>query len=223
MEEPELRVGGWEKQGGRRWFRRVFALILVSALGTLILGPTVVDYRPAYVSSDSMYFPTIWNGPFDIDYSKEFNGHLKISSISYESSDSESGKLVVISISSLIDLEILNMQTVIIEKVESEARDEGLELENGRIINEDSLEIGDGAYQWDANVTEEAEFFNGNEAGSEILVKAYFWTIETAPGEIAMTSPVIQEFQTQTVICIAFGVDIYTINQATEMIGNVKI
>ena len=222
MEEPELRVGGWEKQGGRRWFRRIFALILVSALGTLILGPTVVDYRPAYVSSDSMYFPTLWNGPFDIDYSKEFNGHLKISSISYESSDSESGKLIVISISSLIDLDILNMQTVIIEKVESKARDEGLELKNGKIINEDSLEIGDGAYQWDANVTEKADFFKGNEVGSEIIVKAYFWTIEAAPMTNQLATE-IQEFQTQTVICIAFGIDIYTINQATEMIGNVKI
>jgi len=222
MEEPELRVGGWEKQGSRRWFRRLFALILVSALGTLILGPTAVDYRPAYVSSDSMYFPTMWNGPFDIEYSKEFNGHLKISSISYESSDSESGKLIVISISSLIDLEILNMQKVIIEKVEAKAKEEGLELKNGKIVNKNSLEMGDGAYQWDANVTEEAEFFNKNEENNEILVKVYFWTVEATP----MTNQLgteIKELQSQTVICIAFGVDLYAINQATEMIGNVKI
>ena len=122
MEETELRVGGWEKQGGRRWFRRFLSLILVSALGALILGPTAVEYRPAYVSSDSLYFPTIWNGPFNTEYSKEFNAHLKISSISYEASDSKSGKLTVISISSLIDLENLNMQSVVVEKVETQAK-----------------------------------------------------------------------------------------------------
>ena len=100
MEEPELRVGGWEKQGGRKWVKRLFSLTVVVFLGTILLGPNAVDYRPAYVSSDSLYFPTTWNGPFDIQYSKEFNGHLKISSISYEASDSKSGKMAVISISS---------------------------------------------------------------------------------------------------------------------------
>jgi hypothetical protein len=224
MEEPELRVGGWEKKRGRRLFRRFLSLILITALGALILGPSVVEYRPAYVSSESLYFPTTWNGPFDTEYYKEFNGHLKISSISYEASDGKSGKLTVISISSLIDLENLNMQSMVVEKVESQARKEGLELENGKIINEilnvNEVQVSNNAYQWDANITESANFFLDNGIGSEILVKVYFWTIE---GQIKQNGPKIEQLQSQTIICIAFGINLNTIEQATEMIGNVKI
>ena len=226
MEEPELRVGGWEKQGGRRLFKRLLSLILVVSLGTLILGPNVVEYRPAYVSSDSLYFPTTWNGPFNTEYSKEFNGHLKISSISYESSDSKSGKLTVISISSLIDLENLNMQSVVVDKVESQAKKEGLELKNGKIVDEEmnvnGLTVDNTAYQWDANITENANFFLDNGIGSEILVKVYFWTIEKSPMSYN-NGPDIEQLQSQTIICIAFGTNLNTIEQATEMIGNVKI
>ena len=226
MEEPELRVGGWEKQGGRRLFKRLLSLILIVSLGTLILGPNVVEYRPAYVSSDSRYFPTTWNGPFDTEYSKEFNGHLKISSISYEASDSKSGKLTVISISSLIDLENLNMQSVVVDKVESQAKKEGLELKNGKIVDEEmdvnGLTVDNTAYQWDANVTENADSFLDNGIGSEILVKVYFWTIEKTPMSYN-NGPYIEQLQSQTIICIAFGTNLNTIEQATEMIGNVKI
>tara|TARA_B110001454_G_scaffold31004_1_gene30274 strand:+ start:454 stop:1134 length:681 start_codon:yes stop_codon:yes gene_type:complete len=226
MEEPELRVGGWEKQGGRRLFKRLLSLILIVSLGTLILGPNVVEYRPAYVSSDSLYFPTTWNGPFDTEYSKEFNGHLKISSISYEASDSKSGKLTVISISSLIDLENLNMQSVVVDKVESQAKKEGLELKNGKIVDEEmdvnGLTVDNTVYRWDANVTENADFFLDNGIGSEILVKVYFWTIEKTPMSYN-DGPYIEQLQSQTIICIAFGTNLNTIEQATEMIGNVKI
>lgn len=226
MEEPELRVGGWEKQGGRRLFKRLLSLILIVSLGTLILGPNVVEYRPAYVSSDSLYFPTTWNGPFDTEYSKEFNGHLKISSISYEASDSKSGKLTVISISSLIDLENLNMQSVVVDKVESQAKKEGLELKNGEIVDEEmdvnGLTVDNTVYRWDANVTENADFFLDNGIGSEILVKVYFWTIEKTPMSYN-NGPDIEQLQSQTIICIAFGTNLKTIEQATEMIGNVKI
>ena len=226
MEEPELRVGGWEKQGGRRLFKRLLSLILIVSLGTLILGPNIVEYRPAYVSSDSLYFPTTWNGPFDTEYSKEFNGHLKISSISYEASDSKSGKLTVISISSLIDLENLNMQSVVVDKVESQAKKEGLELKNGKIVDEEmdvnGLTVDNTVYRWDANVTENADFFLDNGIGSEILVKVYFWTIEKTPMSYN-NGPYIEQLQSQTIICIAFGTNLNTIEQATEMIGNVKI
>ena len=228
MEEPELRVGGWEKQGGRRWVRRFFSLIVVVFLGVLILGPSAVEYRPAYVSSGSIYFPTTWNGPFDTTYFKEFNGHLKISSISYETSDSKSGKLTVISISSLIDLENLDqstMQSLIVEKVESQAKTEGLELENGKIVKSESddLPADVTVYQWDANVTEAGNFFSKNGIGSKILVKVYSWKIPN--GELILDEYGFQigQFQSQTIICIAFGINPSTIEQATEMIGNVKI
>jgi hypothetical protein len=35
--------------------------------------------------------------------------------------------------------------------------------------------------------------------------------------------PDIEQLQSQTIICIAFGTNLNTIEQATEMIGNVKI
>ena len=232
MEEPELRVGGWEKQGGRKWVKRLFSLTVVIFLGTILLGPNAVDYRPAYVSSDSLYFPTTWNGPFDIQYSKEFNGHLKISSISYEASDSKSGKMAVISISSLIDLSNLNTkaistQSIVVEKVESQAMLEGVNLKSGtgKILNTEFIEnhgVYANVYQWDANVTDSANFFLGNGIGSEILVKAYSWTIEKQSLNFNNGSD-LSQLQSQTIICIVFGIDNNAIEQATEMIGNIKI
>ncbi|OIR21349.1 MAG: hypothetical protein BET99_02710 [Marine Group III euryarchaeote CG-Epi2] len=232
MEEPELRVGGWEKQGGRKWVKRLFSLTVVVFLGTILLGPNAVDYRPAYVSSDSLYFPTTWNGPFDIQYSKEFNGHLKISSISYEASDSKSGKMAVISISSLIDLSNLNTkaistQSIVVEKVESQAMLEGVNLKSGtgKILNTEFIEnhgVYANVYQWDANVTDSANFFLGNGIGSEILVKAYSWTIEKQSLNFNNGSD-LSQLQSQTIICIVFGIDNNAIEQATEMIGNIKI
>ena len=232
MEEPELRVGGWEKQGGRKWVKRLFSLFVVIFLGTILLGPNAVDYRPAYVSSDSVYFPTAWNGPFDIQYSKEFNGHLKISSISYEASDSKSGKMTVISISSLIDLsnlntKAINTQSIAIEKVESQAMQEGLNLKpgTGKILNTEFIEnhgVYANVYQWDAYVTVDSIFFFNDGISSEILVKAYTWTIEKQSLNFN-NGPDISQLQSQTIICIVFGINNNAIEQATEMIGNVKI
>ena len=82
MEEPELRVGGWEKEKGRRTFRRLFNLILILVVTFAIVGPSAVNYNPAYVPSDSLYLANgMWNGPFDVQYSKEFSGHIKVSSV----------------------------------------------------------------------------------------------------------------------------------------------
>ena len=64
MEEPELRIGGWEKEGKRRWFRRLFTLILVILLGLLVIGPTLIGYKTAEVEQSSLYLAAgIWNGP----------------------------------------------------------------------------------------------------------------------------------------------------------------
>ena len=82
------------------------------------------------------------------------------------------------------------------------------------------VQVSNNAYQWDANITESANFFLDNGIGSEILVKVYFWTIE---GQIKQNGPKIEQLQSQTIICIAFGINLNTIEQATEMIGNVKI
>ena len=64
-------------------------------------------------------------------------------------------------------------------------------------------------------------FFNDG-ISSEILVKAYTWTIEKQSLNFN-NGPDISQLQSQTIICIVFGINNNAIEQATEMIGNVKI
>ena len=106
MEEPELRVGGWEKEKGRRTFRRLFNLILILGIAFAFIGPSVINYNPAYVPSESLYLANgMWNGPFDVQYSKQFSGHIKVSSVTYETTLDDSGELRIISMSSFMYLE----------------------------------------------------------------------------------------------------------------------
>jgi len=227
MEESELRVGGWEKKSGSRWLKRLFTIILIAILGFLIIGPTVINYSPAYVPSSSLYLANgMWNGPFDIDYSKEFAGHVKISSVSYETTNDQSGKLKVVTMSSLINLEDFRLQERVIERVKEEAKSEGIVLSNGLILstqnyNELDIPTGYSIYQWDA-LPNSAEYDFYQEAGcypdfdlivkceSEIIAKAFVWNQENT-----MT------LQYQTIICIIFGTNGTIINQATELIEDV--
>ena len=103
MEEPELRVGGWEKEKGRSTFRKLFNLILILVIAFAFIGPSVINYNPAYVPSESLYLANgMWNGPFDVHYSKQFSGHIKVSSVTYETTLDNSGELRVISMSSFM-------------------------------------------------------------------------------------------------------------------------
>lgn len=237
MKESELRVGGWEKKSGSRWLKRLFIIILIALLGFLIIGPTVINYSPAYVPSSSLYLANgMWNGPFDIDYSKEFAGHVKISSVSYETTNDQSGKLKVVTMSSLINLEDFRLQERVIESVKEEAKSEGMVLSNGLILSDDELDIPTGysIYQWDAlpntlqvrdingTWSDSAEYDFYQEAGcypdfdlivkceSEIIAKAFVWNQQNT-----MT------LQYQTIICIIFGTNGTIINQATELIEDV--
>ena len=211
MEAPELRVGGWEKEVKSRWFKRLFTLTLITFLGFLIIGPSLIEYQSAE-PNDSMYIETgVWNGPFEIESSKEFNGHLKIITQKYETTDGDSGKLVILSISSLINLES-QISRIVVDKVKSEASSEGVTLVgNGVIENEDNEELHPSAiiYHWDAKV-EESKFFDD---GEKIIVKTIFWT--PYKGIISVDGGF------QTIICIAFGKDQATINQAAEIVENV--
>ena len=48
--------------------------------------------------NESLYLNSgVWNGPFQQERIKEFNGHLKVTKSSYESLDGESGKLIILS------------------------------------------------------------------------------------------------------------------------------
>ena len=159
-----------------------------------------------------MYIETgVWNGPFEIESSKEFNGHLKIITQKYETTDGDSGKLVILSISSLINLES-QISRIVVDKVKSEASSEGVTLVgNGVIENEDNEELHPSAiiYHWDAKV-EESKFFDD---GENIIVKTIFWT--PYKGIVSVDGGF------QTIICIAFGKDQATINQAVEIVENI--
>ncbi len=217
MEEPELRIGGWEKEGKRRWFRRLFTLILVVLLGLLVIGPILIEYKTAEVEQRSLYLAAgIWNGPFDQKYTKEFNGHFKISSLTYDTTDGRSGRLIVVSISSLVNVES-QIQSIVVEKIKEKAEDEGLTLVGkGIVLNENNDDLPANAilYKWDAKVTETANFFEPLGVGEIVHVKAIFWTPNV--GAISLNGGF------QTTICIAFGMNQITINQATELVEDVS-
>ena len=230
MEEPELRVGGWEKEGGRLWLKRFFTIILVALLGFLIIGPTVIDYNPAYVPNSSLYLANgMWNGPFDIDYSKEFAGHVKITSVSYETSNDQSGKLKVITMSSMLNMEDFRLQDRVIEKAREEANKEGLTLgskekPNGNKLTDDNVNLASGfrIYQWETDRHGDNEnlfFDDAFNDDDDILIKAFVWNQQKI--SLFEDSMWYEKGQYQTIICIIFGTDGTTINQATEMVEDI--
>ena len=221
MEEPELRVGGWEKEGGRRWLKRFFALTFVALLGFLIIGPQLVNYNPAYIPSSSLYLANgMWNGPFDIDYSKEFAGHVKLSSVSYETTNDQSGKLKVITMSSILNLEDFRLQGRVIEIAREEANKEGLmlgskEKPDGIELRDDEVDLASSfrIYQWETDRYGDSDNLFFDDAFNDednILIKAFVWNQQKT-----------MNFQYQTIICIIFGTNGTTINQATELIEDV--
>ena len=216
MEETELRVGGWEKRGRMKWTKRLLTLILVVMLSLIAMGPTLVEYKTANVYDSLSVDSGDWNGPFEENYQKEFNGHLKISKFSYETTDGEAGKLKVLSLSSLINLEN-QISSLVVNKIKEETKNEGLKLiGNGKIVNEYNEELHSNAqtYTWDAEVESNEGFFGSTEIGERILVKAIFW--------IAGSGIISTQGGFKTIICIAFGENQDTINQAAEIIENIS-
>ena len=217
MEEPELRIGGWVQQKKRGKIRRLFSFLLIIIVGILLGGPVAVGYQDASVGEGSLYLTAgVWNGPFENENTKEFNGHLKISKESYESLDGESGKLIILSLSSLVNLENLNYQNIVVNKVKQQINGEGLELQsNGNILTEvnSALPYGTSIYQWTAKTTDESNFFDP-EYGNELLVKVYSWS---------SCAGIMAEFDCNTIISIAIGIAQKDIEQATDLIENVRI
>ena len=205
MEEQELRVGGWEKEKGRRTFRRLFNLILVLGISFAIIGPSTINYNPAYIPSDSLYLANgMWNGPFDVQYSKEFAGHIKISSVTYETTLDSSGELRIISMSSFMNLEDIDFQNRVIEVVRQEASKEGLELKNGVVLDEDlELPAGYSIYQWEDN---------------DITIRAIVWNEKD---EYILNELGNYYRQYQTIVCIIFADSGTSISQASELIEDV--
>ena len=213
MEEPELRVGGWEKEKGRRTFRRLFNLILVLVIAFAFIGPSAINYNPAYVPSESLYLANgMWNGPFDVHYSKQFSGHIKISSITYETTLDKSGELRIISMSSFMNLESVGFQSRVIDVVKEEASKESLTLIDGIVIDE-ALDIpaGYSIYQWEGDS-------GAATIDNEITVRAIVWNEKD---EYILDNIGNYYRQYQTVICIIFAGSGTSISQATELIEDV--
>ena len=212
MEEPELRVGGWEKKSRGRWLKRLLSIFLILIVVTLSFGHLLVDYSNKSISDRSIYLSLgHWNGPFNQDYSKDFNGLMKSSSVVYETSDSQSGILVIKTINSLIDLEEVGITNIVVAQVEDEAQNQELTLiNNGVVLNDyrEGLPPSASAYQWIA--TGSSGFFSNNDG--QIIVKAVFWTVPLTQMEL---------LNYQTIICIAFGINSNTIEQASELMENV--
>ena len=205
MEEPELRVGGWEKEKGRRTFRRLFNLILILVIAFAFIGPSVINYNPAYVPSDSLYLANgMWNGPFDVQYSKQFSGHIKISSVTYETTLDNSGELRIISMSSFMNLEDVEFQNRVIEIVKEEASKEDLTLTKGVVLDDDlDLPTRYSIYQWE---------------DKDITIRAIVWNEKD---EYILDNLGNYYRQYQTVICIIFAASGTSISQATELIEDV--
>ena len=205
MEEPELRVGGWEKEKGRSTFRKLFNLILILVIAFAFIGPSVINYNPAYVPSESLYLANgMWNGPFDVHYSKQFSGHIKVSSVTYETTLDNSGELRVISMSSFMNLEGVEFQNRVIDVVKEEASKEDLTLTNGVVLDEDlDLPTRYSIYQWE---------------DKDITIRAIVWNEKD---EYILDNLGNYYRQYQTVICIIFAESGTSISQATELIEDV--
>ena len=217
MKEPELRIGGWVQEKKRGKIRRLFSFLLIITVGMLVGGPVLVNYQNTNISNGSLYLSTgVWNGPFENENIKEFNGHLKISKESYESLDGESGKLIILSLSSLVNLENINFQDVTVNKVKQQMDLEGLELQsNGNILTEvnSKLPLGTAIYQWSTKTTNDSLFFNPSYSG-DIFVKVFSWS---------HCRGLMGEFDCNAIISIAMGVDQKNILQATDLIENVSV
>ena len=217
MEEPELRIGGWVQQKKRGKIRRLFSFLLIVTVGLIVGGPALVSYHSVDIDDGSLYLNAgVWNGPFENENTKEFNGHLKISKESYESLDGESGKLIILSLSSLVNLVNFNYQNIVVNKVKQQMVNEGLELQsNGNILTEVNpiLPTGTSKYQWTAKTTDDSIYFSSSYDG-ELFVKVYSWSLCTGP---------MEEFDCKAIISIAIGVAQKDILQATDLIENVRI
>ncbi|MEC8948857.1 MAG: hypothetical protein VX837_02520 [Candidatus Thermoplasmatota archaeon] len=210
MDENDLRVGGWKKPR-RITLLRLLGLLLVLALALMLIGPQFVTPFVAQVNGESpelnLHF---WNDAGSSE-SQEYNGLLKLHTRQYESIDEQTGLLRVIALSALISPAKLplNLEQLIINRIETEAELQRLELSDGR--RGGTLSIAQG-YQaellkWDATVTGTGGFFShaGQGTDGSLQVHAAYW--ETEQGLI---------------LCVAFGTEAIRIDEAERMIQAVE-
>jgi hypothetical protein len=202
MDDSDLRLGGWNRPR-RITLARILGLLVTVGLVVVLVGPQMVDPFTANVSN----IEPLWQHTDETD-SQEYNGLLKLRTQEYESVDGKTGLLYVIALSSLVPLADLplDLEQLIIDRVETEAELQRLELSNGRHVGSLSISLGHTAelLQWDASVTGTSGFF-GWFKGGNLQVRAAYWEVEQG-----------------LVICVAFGTELVRIDEATRMVQSVQ-
>ena len=118
----------------------------------------------------------------------------------------------------MTNLEDVDFQSRIVDKVKEEAKTEKLEIQgNGKILNDEDAELPAGfeIYQWESNVIQEDGFFGGSL--ETVIIKAIVWNEKDQ--NILADNDLLKQYQ--TVLCIIFATDGTTISQATELIEDV--
>ena len=207
MDESDLRVGGWKKPR-RITLPRLLGLLLVLALALLLVGPQFVTPFVAQVSGNSAELNLhFWNDAGSSE-SQEYNGLLKLHTQQYESFDGQTGLLYVIALSALVSPANLplDLEQLIVNRVETEAELQRLELSGGRQGGTLSITQGHQAelLEWDATVTGTSGFFSWHKGGS-LQVRATYWEVEQG-----------------LVICVAFGTEAIRIDEAERMMQAVE-
>ena len=201
MDDSNLCLGGWNRPR-RVTLARILGLLSMVGLVVVLVGPQMVDPFTAKVGDVEL----LWQHTEETD-SQEYNGLLKLRTQEYESVDGKTGLLYVIALSSLVPLGDLplDLEQLIIDRVETEAELQRLELSNGRRGGTLAIAQGHQAklLEWDATVTGTGGFFS---LGGNLQVIAAYWEVEQG-----------------LVICVAFGIDNIDIYpQAKNMIESVK-
>ena len=211
MDESDLRVGGWKKPR-RITLLRLLGLVVALVVALLLVGPQFVTPFVAQVSGDSAELNLhLWNDAGSSE-SQGYNGLLKLHVQQYESIDGQSGLLRVIALSALISPAKLplDLEQLIINRIETEAELQRLELNDGR--RGGTLSIAQG-YQaqllkWDATITSTGGFFFPRETtgtDGSLQVHAAYWETELG-----------------LIICVAFGTEAIRIDEAERMIQAVE-
>ena len=113
----------------------------------------------------------------------------------------------------------ISISNMIIEKVNSQAQKEGLELGSGYISREkyEDLPLDTVTLQWTAEKDKTPQnsngFFKDLDDQEKVEVRAFYWSKPVTTAEY---------INYQTIICILFGIDQNSINEGINLIENVR-
>ena len=117
----------------------------------------------------------------------------------------------------MANLEEVDFQNRIVDKVKEEAKNEKLQIQgNGKILNDEDVELPPGfkIYQWESNTMQGSGFFR--DTSETVLIKAIVWNEKDQ--NIVANSDMLRQYQ--IMLCIIFAID-GSITQATKLIEDV--